>query len=94
LNEATAYHTGIGDLPLIWWQTPEGVPSTRRGGSAYHYRDNRMHYFLTHPAQLVAAGGLAVVFSTGEDHQTNITTDAGEFQALHNSYLATPAKLP
>jgi hypothetical protein len=94
LNEATAYHTGIGDLPLIWWQTPEGVPSTSRGGSAYHYRDNRMHYFLTHPAQLVAAGGLAVVFSTGEDHQTNITTDAGEFQALHNSYLATPAKLP
>jgi hypothetical protein len=94
LTEAKAYHTGIGNLPLIWWQTPEGVPSTTRGGTAYHYRDDRMHYFLTHPADLVAAGGLGVVFSTGEDHQTNITTDAGQFQSLDSAYFATPAKLP
>jgi hypothetical protein len=94
LTEATAYHTGIGNLPLIWWQTPEGVPSTTRGGTAYHYRDNRMHYFLTHPAELIAAGGLGVVFSTGENHQTNITTDAGQFQSLDSAYFASPAKLP
>jgi hypothetical protein len=94
LAEAKAYHTGIGNLPLIWWQTPEGVPSTTRGGTAYHYRDNRMHYFLTHPADLVAAGGLAVVFGAGEDHQTNITTDAGQFQSLDSAYFASPAKLP
>ena len=89
-----AYHTGIGKLPVIWWQIPEGVPSTIPGGSAYHYRDNRMHYFLTHPAELVAVGGLAVVFSTGENHQTTISSDAGEFEALDRTYHAAPAKLP
>jgi len=94
LAEATDYHTGIGNLPLIWWQTPEGVPSTTRGGKAFHYRDNRMNYFLTHPAQLVAAGGLGVVFSTGENDQTNITTDGGQFQSLDEAYLKSPAKLP
>ena len=94
LTEAAAFHTGLGNLPVIWWQTPEGVPSATKGGSAYHTRDNRMEYFLTNPAQLVAAGGLAVLFSTGETHQTNITTDAGQFQALDSAYLAAPAKLP
>jgi len=94
LAEAQAFHTGIGNLPLIWWQTPLGVPSVVRGGTASHYRDNRAHYFLTHPAELAAVGGLAVIFSTGADHQTNITTDAGEFQELDNFYLRAPAKLP
>lgn len=91
---AKAFHAGIGNLPLIWWQTPLGVPATSRGGSASHYRDNRAHYFLNHPSELVAEGGLAVVFSTGEVHQTNITSDAGEFQSLDNAYLTSPAKLP
>ncbi|MDB6082888.1 MAG: hypothetical protein JWN43_769 [Gammaproteobacteria bacterium] len=89
-----AYHAGIGNLPVIWWQIPEGVPSTIRGGSPYHYRDNRMHYFLTHPSELVAVGGLGVVFGTGENHQTTITTDAGEFEALDRTYHSAPAKLP
>jgi hypothetical protein len=53
-----------------------------------------MNYFLTHPAQLVAAGGLGVVFSTGENDQTNITTDGGQFQSLDEAYLKSPAKLP
>jgi hypothetical protein len=94
LQEAAAYHSGIGRLPVIWWQTPEGVPCASKGGSEYHYRDNRMNYFLTHPAELVTAGGLAIVFSTGEDHQTNITTDGGQFQSLDSEYFAAPAKLP
>lgn len=94
LAEATAYHTGIGNLPLIWWQIPEGVPSTTRGGSIHHYRDNRMPYFLTHPGQLAAARGLGVVFSTGDNNQTNITTDGGQFQLLDSEYFRAPAKLP
>ncbi len=94
LTEAAAYHSGIGGLPVIWWQTPEGVPSSSKGGRDYHYRDNRMNYYLTHPAELVKAGGLAIVFSTGEDHQTNITTDGGQFQLLDSNYFAAPAKLP
>jgi hypothetical protein len=94
LAEVQAYHTGIGNLPIIWWQTPEGVPSATPGGTASHYRDNRVHYFLTHPSELTAAGGLAVVFSTGAGSQTDITTDGGQFQSLSGAYLAAPTTLP
>lgn len=94
LSQVQAYHTGIANLPVIWWQIPEGVPSSTPGGTDYHYRDNRVHYFLTHPDQLTAVGGLGVVFSGGEIHQTNITTDGGQFQQLDNAYLSSPATLP
>jgi hypothetical protein len=94
LANALAYHTGIGGLPLIWWQTPMGVPSATAGGTDFHYRDNRVHYFLTHPAQLTAVGGLGVVFGAGENHQTTIVTDGGQFQSLSSAYLAAPAALP
>jgi hypothetical protein len=94
LAEALAYHTGIGDLPIIWWQTPEGVPSATPGGTPNHYRDNRAHYFLTHPDQLVAVGGLGVVFSDGDAQQTSIATDGGQFQTLSGAYMATPTPLP
>jgi hypothetical protein len=57
LTTTLAYHTGIESLPVIWWQTPEDVPSSTPGGTVVHYRDNRVHYFLTHPAQLTAVGG-------------------------------------
>jgi len=87
------YHTGIGGLPLIFWQTPMGVPSSTPGGSAFHFRDNHVHYFLTHASELTAVGGLAVVFGTGNDFQTNITTDGGQFQSLSGAYLAAPATL-
>ena len=89
-----ALHAGLGNLPVIWWQTPEGVPSTVSGGTDNHFRDNREHYFLTHPAELTAVGGLGVVFSTGENHQTNITTDGGQFQSLSKAYFAAPTALP
>jgi hypothetical protein len=94
LASTLAYHTGIGNLPIIWWQTPQGVPSTTPGGTANHYRDNRVHYFLTHPAELTAVGGLGVVFSGGEDHQTSIASDGGQFQLLSGAYFAAPAALP
>jgi hypothetical protein len=71
-----------------------GVPSATRGGSVNHYRDNRVHYFLTHPAELTAVGGLAVVFGTGDTQQTSAATDGGQFQSLSGSYLAAPVALP
>jgi hypothetical protein len=94
LTQISGYHTGIGNLPVIWWQTPEGVPSSSPGGSVDHYRDNRVHYFLTHPSELTAVGGLGVVFSNGSANQTDITTDGGQFQQLSQEYLASPAQLP
>jgi hypothetical protein len=94
LTSTLAYHTGIGNLPIIWWQTPQGVPSATPGGTPSHYRDNRMHYFLTHPAELTAVGGLGVVFSGGETHQTSIATDGGQYQTLSGAYFAAPTPLP
>jgi hypothetical protein len=88
------YHNGIGGLPLIFWQTPMGVPSSTPGGTAFHFRDNHVHYFLTHASELTAVGGLAVVFGTGNNFQTSIVTDGGQFQSLSAAYLAAPATLP
>jgi hypothetical protein len=89
-----AYHTGIGNLPVIWWQTPLGVPSVSPGGSDGHYRDNRVHYFLTHPRELTAVGGLGAVFSSGGNYQTSIQTDGGQYKTLSGTYFASPAPLP
>jgi hypothetical protein len=94
-TDISNYRNGIGNsLPIIWWQIPMGVPSSTPGGTPYHYRDNREDYFLKHAAQMAAFGTLAVVFSTGENHQTNMTTDGGQFQSLDSAYFAAPAELP
>jgi fibronectin type 3 domain-containing protein len=91
---ASTFHTGIGGLPIIWWQTPFGVPSATAGGTAGHFRDNRVDYFLKHPSELVAVGGLGVVFGAGAENQTTPATDGGQFQTLSARYLASPAALP
>ncbi|MEO7106385.1 MAG: hypothetical protein ABIZ09_08440 [Rhodoferax sp.] len=92
LSEASTYAKTIG-LPLVWWQTPMGFPSSAAGGSPGRYRDNRMQYFLTHPTDLTAIGGAAVIFSVGAGGQTNIDTDGGQFKRLSEAYLANPAPL-
>jgi len=91
---ASTFHTGIGGLPIIWWQTPFGVPSATAGGTAGQFRDNRVDYFLKHPSELVAVGGLGVVFGAGAENQTTPATDGGQFQSLSKKYLASPAALP
>ncbi len=94
LAQVRAYHAGIGNLPVIWWQTPMGVPSATPGGTPGHYRDNKVHYFLTHAAELTAVGGLGVVFGAGDGNQTVPTTDGGQLQTLSGQYQANPAPLP
>jgi hypothetical protein len=80
--------------PMIWWQTPFGVPSDTPGGTAGHYRDNRVHYVFSHIDEYVAAGGLGCVFGTGAENQTYITTDGGQFQDAVTGYFAAPTPLP
>ncbi len=92
LVEAGTYSKTVG-LPLVWWQTPMGVPSSTVGGVPGAYRDNRVQYFLTHPSDLTAIGGAAVVFSVGAGGQTNIDTDGGQFKRLSEAYFANPAPL-
>jgi hypothetical protein len=89
----TALHQGLA-LPVLWWQLPFGVPSTTPGGTAGHYRDNRVHYIFNHMSEFVAAGGVGVTFGTGAGNQTDITTDGGEFQTAVTQYFASPIALP
>jgi hypothetical protein len=89
---ARNWHEATG-LPLVWWQTPLGVPSSTQG-STDHWRDNRMQYFLTRPHDLVAVGGIGVVFGAGAAGQTTIDTDGGQYKRLSEAYLAAPAPLP
>ena len=91
--QARRFFEGL-QLPVLWWQTPLGVPSATPGGTAFAFRDNRVDYFLTRPNELVAAGGVGVVFSPGQAVQTNIGTDGGQFKRLSTRYFAAPAVLP
>jgi hypothetical protein len=88
------YQQGIGggQLPVLLWQNPEGVPSSTPGGFVHHFRDNREHYFLTHTDQVVASHVFAVTFTSGPN-LTAITTDGGQFQSLSNANLANPTPL-
>jgi hypothetical protein len=80
--------------PMIWWQIPLGVPSTTPGGTAGHYRDNRVHYIFSHIGEFVAAGGLGVAFGVGAGNQTTIDTDGGQFKTAVASYFKTPVAVP
>jgi hypothetical protein len=92
LANVKAFHAGL-KLPAVWWQTPLGVPAATPGGTTNHYRDNRMHYFLTHGSELVAAGGLGIVFGAGAADCTNVKTDNGQYKTLSTTYFASPAPL-
>lgn len=81
-------------LPLLWWQTPMGVPSETPGGRPGAFRDNKMDYFLNHPSEIVSAGGIGIVFSQGHTSQTTLNTDRGQFKRLSGRYFQNPAKLP
>jgi hypothetical protein len=91
------YLVGSGqNLESGWqtWNSPEGAYVNVPRWDGDHYRDNRVHYFLTHPSELVAVGGVGVVFGAGWGTQTNIKTDGGQFKNLSTAYLAHPALLP
>ena len=80
-------------LPILWWQTPLGVPSDKPGGTAKSYRDNRVKYFFDHPNELVESGGFGMAFGTGAPNQTDATTDGGQFANAVTKYYASPAAI-
>jgi len=80
-------------LPALWWQTPLGVPSDQCGGTADHWRDNRVHYFFAHIDELVDAGGAGAAFGTGAGGQTTLDTDGDQFKNAAAAYALSPFAL-
>jgi hypothetical protein len=94
LDAWSAVRRTLGNLPILYWQTPMGVPSATPGGTPGHFRDNHVQYMLTHPTEYTAAGVFAIVFSGGGSTSASITTDGGQFARLFQAYLASPAPFP
>jgi len=77
----------------MWWQLPLGVRSETPGGTAGHYRDNRVSYLFSHVNEFIAAGGVGAVFGTGASNQTDIKTDSGQFKTAVTKYFSSPTPL-
>jgi hypothetical protein len=82
--------TGELQRPAIEWQTPLGVPSPTCGGTADHWRDNRVHYFFGHVSDLVNAGIAGMTFGTGAGGQTTLDTDGDQLKTASMAYMAAP----
>lgn len=80
--------------PLLWWQTPLGVPKGAPGGAAGRYRDNRVKYIFEHPKEFVEAGGVGIAFGVGAPNQTTVKTDGGQFSSAIGGYFNAPVPLP
>jgi hypothetical protein len=93
LSEWDAVRSMLGNLPILYWQTPLGVPSATPGGTPGHFRDNHVQYMLTHGSEYTAGGVFAIVFSGGGSTSANITTDGGQFARMFKAYLASPAPI-
>ncbi|WP_239498098.1 hypothetical protein [Ralstonia sp. GX3-BWBA] len=88
-NAVSAYRDALGNgLPILWWQTPLGVPSDTPGGTPGHYRDNHVDYMLRNPWEYGAMHTFAIVFSGGGTYSTSINTDGGQFARLFGQYLS------
>jgi hypothetical protein len=87
-----AMHDAAG-VPMMWWQTPLGVPSTTPGGTVGKFRDNRVHYIFSHVREFIDVGGFAAVFGKGADGQTTISTDNGQFEQALVKYNGAPEPL-
>ena len=89
LNLWTTYRSDLPNrLPILWWQTPMGVPSSTPGGYYQHYRDDHVDYMLRNAYQYGNIGSFAMVFSAGASSQTTISTDNGEFASSFSNYLS------
>jgi hypothetical protein len=88
-RQISDYRAALGNgLPILWWQTPMGVPSDTPGGTDLHYRDNHVDYMLRNAQEYGDTHTFAIVFSAGGSVQTSISTDGGQFARLSGQYLA------
>ncbi|MDH6167813.1 hypothetical protein M2282_002963 [Variovorax boronicumulans] len=88
-KQISDYRAALGNsLPILWWQTPMGVPSDTPGGTDLHYRDNRVDYMLRNAQEYGDMHTFAIVFSPGGTYQTSLATDGGQFARLSGQYLS------
>jgi hypothetical protein len=73
--------------PLVWWQLPVGNMSLP--GGSKKWKDNRVDYFFSHTAEIVAAHGVAIAFGAGAGDQTDPSTDGGNLVSKVNAYAAS-----
>jgi len=86
-------------LPAMAWQVPVGnstiADTCDQASGNGHYKDNVAEYFLAHPAELVQAGLIAVLFGAGNACQTTPYNDGGFLARLAAAYYSgRPAALP
>jgi len=75
--------------PQVAWQVPLGNQYfLTMNNTCGHYQDNVAQYFLAHPADLSAAGLIAVLFGSGNDCQTT-NTDARKDGITNNNGTPT-----
>ncbi|HVW50432.1 MAG TPA: hypothetical protein VHC91_08490 [Trinickia sp.] len=88
-GQLSTYRAALGNgLPILWWQTPLGVPSNTPGGTPGHYRDDHADYMLKYPWEYGGISTFAIVFSGGGTYSTSIKTDGGQFARLFGHYLS------
>ena len=88
-NLWSAYRDALGNgLPILWWQTPLGVPSDTPGGTPTHYRDNHVDYMMRYPSEYGGMHTFAIVFGGGGTYSTTINSDGGQFARLFGHYLS------
>jgi len=63
--------------PALWWQLPLGNMSLPDVNLAW--QDNRVDYFFSHPADVARTNAIGMLFGAGESHQTNPSSDGGNF---------------
>lgn len=89
-NVWSAYRDALGSgLPILWWQTPLGVPSNTPGGTPTHYRDNHVDYMLRNAWEYGGMHTFAIVFGGGGTYSTTINSDGGQFARLFGQYLSS-----
>jgi hypothetical protein len=95
IGQWSTYRNDLGGmLPVIWWQTPLGVPSATPGGTDGHYRDDHADYMFNSMSQYADMGTFGLVFSGGAGYQTSISTDNGEFATDFDQYLSVGGVAP
>jgi len=79
-HQAFAWATALTERmnqPALWWQLPLGNMALPNSG--LQWQDNRVDYFFAHPDEVARTNAFGMVFGGGEAHQTEPSTDNGNF---------------